>query len=356
MKKTITCLMGILVAVSTHAQITLTRADFGVFDDKVYYAYDTTVSTSFNVDLTGSGITWNISPSAIQPDYYDSAVFMNPASFPQSPEEANMAIMEGGEAGYFNISEDFVKIIIPLEALGVGNPVLKIAAFPMNYGDVIKDSAAAYVAGTPADFGFSGLPFDSIRVNIDIHTESVVQGWGTLAIADSNYASLKVKNTTLIDATIEGKIPFIGTWTEIPGIDFDETQQVYAWYANNKKFTIAEAGLDTLGNVEYFRYQVAALPGSPNTGLRKVSTNITSAIQPNPANEELRIRFTSTHAEKATVLVLDITGKTVYTEQVKLQKDQNELTIPTSELNNGIYFVRIVSEHVQSNTKFVVKH
>lgn len=348
--------MGVMVAASMHAQITLTRSDFGVFNDKVYYAYDTTVSPSFNPALTGSGITWTIPPSAIQPDYYDSALFMNPSSFPQAPEEANMAIMEDGEAGYFNITEDFVKIIIPLEALGAGNPILKIAEFPMNFGDVIKDSSTVYVAGTPSDFGFSGLPFDSIRVNVDINTQSDVEGWGTLAIADSNYAVLKVKNTTLIDATIEGKIPFLGTWTPIPGINLDQTQEVYAWYANNKKFTFAEASLDTLGNVEYFRYQVAAIPGSPNTGLKKVSASVTSAVQPNPANEELRVKLTSTHSEKASLLVLDITGKTVYTEQVKLQKDQNELTIPTAELNNGIYFVRIVSEHVQSNTKFVVKH
>lgn len=355
MKTLITIFSVLLASVSISAQITIDRDDFGTIGDKIYYANDTTLAANFTIGAAGENVSWNFS-STVSANFYDSSVFTDPTMLTGAPEEANLAIIRGETQSFFNITDSTVKIIIPLEMYvnGATNPQIMITKFPFEYGDAaVKDSFFNTMQGTPEDFGYSGLPFDSVRAIFDVHTTSLVDGWGSLTTPAATYEALRVKNETNVDITVQGKAPILG-WVNIPYNAPYKDQIVYAWYAKDKKFTVAEAAYDTSGNITSFSYQVAAI--STPTGLEKINTHAVSALQPNPVNDVLTLSVNSNYNEKGSLLIFDITGKVVVNQEITLTKNENAITVKTADLNNGVYFTRIVSEHINSTSKFVVRH
>lgn len=342
-----------LLAFSSQAQISINRSDFGQIGDQVLYAYDTTLSSNFSEGASGEDKTWDFNTGNVSGNYYDYSVFADPRATEGTPEEANLMVYNMGGAEFYDANDNDIRIVIPMSGLNIASPVVKIATFPMNYLTSVNDSAASQFSGTPDQFGLTGLPFDSIRVSIDIHTQSLADGWGLLKIDNDSFQTLRVKNETQYSIDIEGVLVFMGVPIATPLQSINESQTIYAWYGNNKKFALAQAELDSNGNVAMFQYQVKEMP---TVGLEHISKTISSSIQPNPASEELHINFTSNYAEKGTLVVVDITGKIILSQAINIVKDQNDVVVKTAELNNGIYFTRIVSEHVNTSSKFVVRH
>jgi PKD repeat protein len=75
-------------------------------------------------------------------------------------------------------------------------------------------------------------------------------------------------------------------------------------------------------------------------------------IYPNPASSNLTIK-TSNLLEDVTIEVYNILGTQLFSTQLK---SLNTYTIPTSDLNNGMYFVKISLKGSSSTKKFSVKH
>lgn len=356
MKTLITLFSVLLASVSISAQITIDRTDFGNVGDKLYYANDNTLGSSFTVGGAGPNVTWNFA-TTVSANFYDSSLFQDPSTLNGAPEEANLVIVKGENQSFFNITDSSVKIIIPLEMMlgnGTPNPQIQITKFPFTYGaPALKDSSFTHVAGTPDDLGLSGIPFDSVKIDVAIRTTSLVDGWGSITTPVATYDALRVKNDTKVDVVVQGKAPIFG-WTILPYDAPYQDQITYGWYAKDKQFTVAEAVVDTSGNIATFSYQVAAIP-TP-TGLEKINKHTVSAVQPNPVNDVLTLSLNSNYNEKGSLLVFDITGKVVLNQEITLTKNENALTVKTADLNNGVYFTRIVSEHINSTSKFVVRH
>jgi hypothetical protein len=354
--KNITMLLSCAISIlSVQAQIMITRSDFGNWGDKVLYAYDTSLAANFSVGAAGADKVWDFTIGQVTPNYHDSALFNDPTSLSGAPEEANIAIIEAEEPSFYQMDADAVKIIIPLDGFGGGNQLLKIATFPLSYETIVNDNARTLITGTPADFGFDQLPFDSIRADITITTKSEVDGWGTLKIATETYEALRVKNNSKFDIKVEGLTYILNfpIWTPLP-VNLNQDQTVYAWYGKDKKYTLAEAELDTNDQVVSFKYQVTNIPTT--TGINELNKIVTSYLQPNPANEELNLTFKSNYSEKGTLFILDITGKVLVNQPINITKNENQVTVKTLDMNNGIYFARIISEHLNTSSKFVVKH
>lgn len=349
--KKLYALLGILSSGISclHAQITITRSDFGMIGDVLYYANDTTL-TNLSVGPSGVNQTWNFSTS-VRADYYDTSSFVDPLTLDGAPAEANLAIDEGAdsEPAFFNIDNTRVKTILALGDFGMDNQQLTITNFPLNYGDIIKDSAYTKVQGTPDDFGFSGLPYDSLRITVDIHTTSTADGWGSITTPGGTHSALRVRNVTDVDVTIEGKLPIIG-WSPVP-VNPDRQQILYAWYGNGKKFSLAEANLDTNGVVTSFRYQVDSIPKKPTTGIAALSTNNkTITTYPNPANEKL---FVHTPYTQGLLEIKTVTGQSVLTQPLL----NNTTNIDIQNIPNGIYFMHVRnSEGSIEKSKIVIQH
>ncbi len=358
MKKLYTLLLPTLLVWNANAQIMITRSDFGQVGDKVLYAYDTTLASNFSAGAAGEDKIWDFSTGNVSPNYFDSAIFVDPTTILEiHPEEANLAIVESNRKSYFNIDTNNLKAVVPTDLTGTSYSTLNIVSFPLNYGDESKDSSTTKIQSTPADLGLSGFPFslfDSIRAEVNVHVTSTVDGWGVLKTTADSAEVLRVKNLVNIAVKVEGKDKIFGAWSNIES--FNQNENAYAWYGKDRKYALAQAALDTSGTVSSFQYQVTEVVDIPTTGLNTVAKSVASSIQPNPANEELHITFTSNYNEKGTLVILDITGKVIANQPINIVKDQNDIVIKTIDLNNGIYFSRIVSEHVNTTSKFVVRH
>lgn len=331
------------------AQITITRSDFGIVGNILYYGNDTTVS-NLSVGASGANKTWDFS-GTVAADYYDTSIFVDPTTIEGAPAEANLAI-DGGEDGdetFFNIDNNRVKTILPLGDFGMDNQQLTITNFPLNFGDVIKDSAFTKIQGTPDDFGFSGLPYDSLRISVDIKSTSTADGWGSLITPMATHNALRVRSVVNIDVTIEGKLPFIG-WSPVP-VNPDEQQILYAWYGKDKKFSLAEASLDTNGVITSFRYQVDSIPSKPTTGLANINRTTPSiSAYPNPANEKIVFNFTNVEGE---LEIFTITGQVISKQLISGTK----VSVETQYLPAGIYFAKAKNKDGAATTlKFVVQN
>lgn len=76
-------------------------------------------------------------------------------------------------------------------------------------------------------------------------------------------------------------------------------------------------------------------------------------IYPNPAKHELHVKITQT-MQAATYEVYDITGKLML--KGNLQPHENETVIAVSELNSGVYFIKLKDQAgKQSTQKFVIR-
>jgi hypothetical protein len=81
------------------------------------------------------------------------------------------------------------------------------------------------------------------------------------------------------------------------------------------------------------------------------------SIYPNPVEDVLNIYIHNTSDESSMVLLTDVAGKVVYSQQLQLKKGDNNLSIPVSSMNveSGIYFVQLKNERQIITKKLLLK-
>ncbi len=78
-----------------------------------------------------------------------------------------------------------------------------------------------------------------------------------------------------------------------------------------------------------------------HAGINEVNTVTYFNVYPNPVNDNLAIHFISKINTTATIEVVDLVGKMLYTTSQKINVNENAIYINTANLNSGIYFVRM---------------
>ena len=83
--------------------------------------------------------------------------------------------------------------------------------------------------------------------------------------------------------------------------------------------------------------------GNFNDEEHGVSTveNILARLYPNPNNGSFTLAYDLKQMPEATIQLIDISGKLVYT--TRIDNLNNLLKINTNDLNDGLYFIRLIS-------------
>ena len=81
----------------------------------------------------------------------------------------------------------------------------------------------------------------------------------------------------------------------------------------------------------------------------ETTNNIEFSIFPNPASKEINIEINSN--EQINIQIVDVSGRIVFFEEV----EANSISINTSELTNGIYFLKIMSSTQIGFKKFIIQ-
>lgn len=99
--------------------------------------------------------------------------------------------------------------------------------------------------------------------------------------------------------------------------------------------------------------------GSPSddliVGLDEASEITDFSVFPNPAENEIHIRFGVTGLQKTRVEIMDVYGKTLQQVEVYAQTGSNLVSVDTKALSGGVYFVKLSNEAGQKTMQFVVR-
>jgi hypothetical protein len=244
-----------------NAQITFNRSDYGNIGDKVLYAIDTNVSSGVSVGATGN-INWDLR-GIMQVHEIDSTQFIDPSTDPNAPAGTNLIIQSSnGVPQYQEVTDSSISMLIDQPDFGITGIKLKITSLPLTYLSSTSDSTSISVKGTLADFGISPIQgFDSVRIDVKIHTNSLCDAWGDLTLPDSStHDCLRVKIS--VDQKVKAflRMTLLGTWIPAPYTQPDQTSVIYNWFGTNSKNYLAKADIDTSGNIASFSYKITELP------------------------------------------------------------------------------------------------
>jgi hypothetical protein len=366
MKNTFLAISFLLGSV-TQAQITLTNTNFAQAGDTIFYGVDTTKVNSNLATTSGTNKVWDY--SSVGKQSVSEAVFLSPSNSPvPAPTNITHVLLEDGnleDVVFLNVNANGVQTILPNPVpIGGGDPFLYLNSitFPLNYLTRTRDtSASSFVL--PASI-LQVPVFDSIRITLTINLDVLCDGWGTLKTPTGDYNSLRLKQSTITDFKFEGGLPnplnpSRMIWTEIPlsSLPFEvpdnQLDVRYVWLSENSKYFLAEAGMvtDTPNVQEEFRYQT---PRPISSGLLKSMANTIQTIAyPNPANEVLNIEAILAAQRNYNITLTDITGKALNSFDL-VGNHQTKITLPTANLCNGLYFVRITGSDGQAIVKFSI--
>jgi hypothetical protein len=91
-------------------------------------------------------------------------------------------------------------------------------------------------------------------------------------------------------------------------------------------------------------------------GVNDPDREIAVSSYPNPANEKLFISAGETLQGKVRIVVNDLLGHTVYSQEVEDMKKNSVYTVNTADLKEGIYMMKVSSEKGSMTRKIIIKH
>ncbi|MBL7719124.1 MAG: T9SS type A sorting domain-containing protein [Flavipsychrobacter sp.] len=99
----------------------------------------------------------------------------------------------------------------------------------------------------------------------------------------------------------------------------------------------------------YYNLSIGALSDSINLVTNTASVALAEdskeiSIYPNPASHHITVGITGTAAAKATVRIVDITGKELYAADKQLVRGTTEMNIPVSHLPAGVYALLVETQ------------
>jgi hypothetical protein len=360
--------ISVLTACISQAQITLTSANFAQPGDTIFYGVDTTTKTNSNLATTnGANKVWDFSGTGKQ--RVSESIFISPANSPvPAPANITHVLVEDqnlDEVIFMNVTSNGVKTILPNPVpFGNGDAFLALnsISFPQSYQTRTRDTIESSFV-LPASLLQVPL-FDSVRITLIIKLDVLCDGWGTLKTPTGEYSSLRLKQSSITDFKFEGGRPnplnpSRMIWIELPLGDLpfefpsNQLDVSYIWLSENSKYYLAEATMltDTPNTQVEFKYQV---PRPTSTGLyNRVANNFNTITYPNPSNDILNIEANLSANQTYSVVIIDITGKTLNSFKV-VGNNQTKITLPTDNLNSGLYFVNIFGSDGQATVKFNV--
>jgi hypothetical protein len=123
---------------------------------------------------------------------------------------------------------------------------------------------------------------------------------------------------------------------------------------NVKTYAITDA--QPLPGTSYYRLKQVDKDGSftySKIASVTVNANGTIIISPNPVHTNINLLLQSTTTGKASILVTDITGKVVITQQAPITTGANNITIPAASLSKGMYILKVIQSDKIQSVKFI---
>lgn len=94
-------------------------------------------------------------------------------------------------------------------------------------------------------------------------------------------------------------------------------------------------------------------------GIENINLNLNNVeIAPNPANQNLTLKINLKNSEKYSIVISDITGKTVLNilKDELINGGESNYEVKTDAIPNGVYLVKIYNNETQKVLKLIINH
>jgi hypothetical protein len=345
------------------AQITITAADMPNAKDSVLISLATSVGSN-DVKLTGASYSWDYSklvPTIQRYELFDAPnTFTSPFNllfnqFNTSYGKNNYQLKTIPVPGFkLDAAYDFFKeSTADLRQIGAGY-TLNGTPIPFLYSqhDIIYRFPMNYLNVDSCDYKY-GLPIPGMGYYGQTgHRVNTVDGWGTLITPFGTFTTIRVLSAITAVDTIY--VEAFKTGTNIPR----PLKHEYKWFAQGSKIPVLQvdgnvaAGAVTVTNVQFTDSLRSDIP---HVGIADIASNQSKfEVYPNPAQDFCTIHYLTKKNAAVEISVMDITGKRLFTKTETRTAGEQLLTLPTADLPNGVYFIRLTCEHYSSVQKLVV--
>jgi hypothetical protein len=210
----------------------------------------------------------------------------------------------------------------------VFNPRDLIYKFPLNFGDT-DSSSTSFSITIPAVATYRKF---RKRVN-------VVDGWGTLKLPAGDFNVIRVKSV------VSDRDSVAITGIPIPPVVIPSTTIEYKWLGKLQGEPLLQINANQFAVTQVLYLQ------NPVVGIEDADGNISSFdVYPNPAKDQLAVR--SLQLANCTIKIYDALGAEVF--QTHISHLTAVTSIDISNLKEGIYFLKIVTEKNIAYKKFSV--
>lgn len=354
MKKLILNLLFISATSLLLAQPVLTNSNFtpAIGETQLYFVADT---NSVIDNTIGANVVFDYTQLR---DYgkKQTQYFVNPTTTANSSDYPNATYTDttGGFAGNMKYNQSFTTdslnvIGLVLDINSFGRVIAKydddpeiIMKFPFGYGDSLTDNYGGTFTSVAAPLPTTGR--GSITVNAD--------AWGTLKLPnavsiDSVLRVVRVEDLLTDTIFLQPVLPNI-----LP-IQISAIQTSYYKPSISKSpllsFISTYLAGDTIVTVvsQYDMFGV---------GIEEFVENIQLSVFPNPTNNSTTISFDLENNMLVTAQLMNNVGQKVASIfNGPLQKGMNKLTVNTSNLSKGIYFVHLTLDYKTIVTKLLIE-
>jgi len=352
MKKSLLALAAILIIATTQAQVAINSSDMPVPNDIINLRTTNTVNGA-NYTIAGSNQTWDFTGLSETAEAIDTFVnvlstpilynvaFSNPfdqthlATVAQKQTIPSIGTFQISDGYSFqkNSSSQYSEVGVGLAINGVAIP-LKFDnpdiwyKFPVTFGT--SDSTTSNYSATVPGLGYYGEKR---------HRVNVVDGWGVLYLPNDTFNIIRVKSTVLNNDTIY--LSTLGFGLRVP-----RSVTEYKWLAPGHHEPVLEIDqTQSIVTVSYYSH----MPFSSVNEISLASDNV--KIFPNPAADKLTVTVPDSPLGYA-ISIIDITGQQVYSG---FFGRNSRIELPVSNLQKGIYFIRI-SDNDQSICRKFIKN
>ncbi|HVA98518.1 MAG TPA: T9SS type A sorting domain-containing protein [Bacteroidia bacterium] len=216
------------------------------------------------------------------------------------------------------------------------NPPQTLLVFPATYLTHFADNYTTNIRQA-----ITTIPgYDSVRVKAVLVGKDTIDAYGSMQTPLGTYNVIRVNEYQITADTIFLRSIF-GTWSLAPisGNPRLDTNYHFSWYANSLGYQLvsmdsAKSG-GAISNVQWL--MSAPVPTSVNN-YTAISNNV--LVYPNPAKDE--INFTVAGSTPSSVVIYDITGRTMITQSLT---NSSTNTINTSSLKDGFYIYKLLDKN-----------
>lgn len=355
----------LLTSLFAKGQITITAADMPNAKDSIILSI-ASINDSNDVTLTGANYSWDYSklvPTIQRYDVFDApSSFASPYnllfnSFNTSYGRNNYQLksipfpgmkIDNAYDFYKESTADLRQIGAAYTVNGTPIPFLYtpndiIYRFPMNYQN--QDSCDYKFGLQLPGMGYYGQ--SGHRVNF-------VDGWGTLKTPFGTFTTLRIRSAITAIDTIY--IDAFKTGTNIPR----PLKHEYKWFAQGSKIPVLQVDANVTGGtvaVTNIQFIDSLRSNVPHVGISDIAADGGKfEIYPNPAHEQVTIHYVLKSTAPVQTTVMDVTGKTIFSTQETKSAGEQRMILNTTNLSNGIYFVRLQCERASSVQKLIIAH